>query len=46
VSAPIVDGVAAAGRRARTRRLAITLALVAAAFYLGFIGLGVLRAAG
>ena len=33
-------------RRARTRRLAILLALLAAAVYLGFIGMQVLRGRG
>ncbi|HJS21937.1 MAG TPA: hypothetical protein VJ764_04720 [Steroidobacteraceae bacterium] len=42
IQAPTVD--ADPERRKRTRRLAIVLGLIALAFYLGFILLGVSRA--
>jgi len=45
VSVPIANSTAAQ-RRARTRRLALALALVALLFYAGFILLGMLRARG
>jgi hypothetical protein len=44
VSAPTTDAAAADARRARTRRLALLLALAAAAVYLGFIALQIVRA--
>lgn len=43
VPPPREDAAAAAARRARTVRLTVVLALVAASFYLGFIAMTVMR---
>lgn len=46
MSGPTTDAGAEDARRARTRRLAVLLALAAAAVYVGFIALQIARAKG